>query len=76
MSKVISRTVHVTIAVAIEVSADEANTDAKAIEYAKNYLHVEGGQQFDTMSAKVFDTITEKEQEKHEREMFRRKVGI
>lgn len=76
MSKILSRTVHVTVTVAVEVPVDEANTNAKAVEYAKNSIHVEGGQQFDTVDAKVFDTWTESDQEKHEREMFRRKVGI
>jgi hypothetical protein len=69
MSKIASRTVHVTIKLSVEVPVTEANTDREARIWAQEMWEKKGNV-YDTQSV-VFERTTEEEMEQHERKKFR-----
>lgn len=64
MTKIVSRTVHVTVTFSVEVSSLDADTDAKAIVFAKESWR-EYGNEFDC-KAVVFERETSEERKEFE----------
>ena len=72
MSKTLSRTVHVTMTVAVEVPVSEARTVKDAVAYAEQAVDVRNGDVFDS-KGKVFDIWTEADQKELDTLKFRNK---
>ncbi len=69
MMKITSRTIHVTVTLSVEVPEHEANTDAKAMSFAKESWR-QLGNEFDC-KAVVFERETEEEQKVADKKRFR-----
>lgn len=72
MTKVVSRTIEVTLVVNVTVSSEDAPTDKAACEYARNTIDLIGGNAI-ISEARVFDKWTDDDESKLKRAEFRKK---